>query len=212
MMHLSRLSEEIVLWCSREFGFIQLADEFTTGSSIMPQKRNPDFAELARGKTGRVYGHLMALLTIMKGLPLTYNRDLQEDKERLFDTVDTIRGGVRIMAAMLNHTRANREACAAAASDPALLATDLADYLVAKGIPFRQAHHAVGALVALAERARKPLDQFTLADFKTAHHAFEADALNIFDTEKAMARRRTIGSPGTGEMKKQLARWKRALK
>jgi argininosuccinate lyase len=211
-VHLSRLSEDLVLWAGAEFDFICIDDAYTTGSSLMPQKKNPDVAELTRGKSARVIGNLVSLLTLLKGLPMTYNRDLQEDKERLFDTVDTIRGGVRIMAAMLNHTRANREACAAAASDPALLATDLADYLVAKGIPFRQAHHAVGALVALAERARKPLDQFTLADFKTAHHAFEADALNIFDTEKAMARRRTIGSPGTGEMKKQLARWKRALK
>ena len=132
-VHLSRLAEDVILWASAEFNFIKIADAYTTGSSLMPQKKNPDIAELARGKTGRVFGNLMALLTLLKGLPMTYNRDLQEDKERLFDTADTVRASTRIMAAMLQNIKINRAACAAAASDPALLATDLADYLVRKG-------------------------------------------------------------------------------
>jgi argininosuccinate lyase len=132
-VHLSRLAEDVILWAGAEFNFIKIADAYTTGSSLMPQKKNPDIAELARGKTGRVFGNLMALLTLLKGLPMTYNRDLQEDKERLFDTADTVRATTRLMAAMLRNTKSIKAACAAAASDPALLATDLADYLVKKG-------------------------------------------------------------------------------
>ena len=132
-VHLSRLAEDLILWASAEFNFIKIADAYTTGSSLMPQKKNPDIAELTRGKTGRVIGNLVALLTLLKGLPMTYNRDLQEDKERLFDTADTVRASTRFMAAMLRNTKINRAACAAAASDPALLATDLADYLVRRG-------------------------------------------------------------------------------
>jgi argininosuccinate lyase len=154
-VHLSRLAEDLILWASAEFNFIKLADAYTTGSSLMPQKKNPDIAELARGKSGRVIGNLVALLTLLKGLPMTYNRDLQEDKERVFDTADTVRATVRLMAAMLRNTKVNCAACAAAASDPALLATDLADYLVRKGMPFRQAHQAVGAVFTDAEKIRK---------------------------------------------------------
>ncbi len=208
-VHLSRLAEDLVLWSSSEFGFIRIADAYTTGSSLMPQKKNPDVAELIRGKSGRMIGNLVALLTLLKGLPMTYNRDLQEDKERLFDTADTVRAAVRLCAAMLEHTKVNREACAAAASDPALLATDLADYLVRKGVPFRQAHHAVGALVALAEREDKPLNQLTLAELRSVEKRFGADALGVFHLGKAMARRRLPGSPGTQEVAKQLARWGR---
>ena len=173
-VHLSRLAEDLVLWSSSEFNFIRIADAYTTGSSLMPQKKNPDVAELIRGKSGRMIGNLVALLTLLKGLPMTYNRDLQEDKERLFDTADTVRAAVRLCAAMLEHTKVNREACRAAASDPALLATDLADYLVRKGLPFRQAHHAVGALVALAERLGKPLNQLTLAELRSVEKKFGA--------------------------------------
>src|SRR5450755_3757786 len=158
-VHISRLAEDAILWAGAEFNFIKIADAYTTGSSLMPQKKNPDIAELTRGKTGRVFGNLMALLTLLKGLPMTYNRDLQEDKERLFDTADTVRATTRLMAAMLNNTKVNKAACAAAASDPALLATDLADHLVWKGMPFRQAHHVVGAVVAMAENLGKPLNQ-----------------------------------------------------
>jgi len=208
-VHLSRLAEDLVLWSSSEFGFIRIADAYTTGSSLMPQKKNPDVAELIRGKSGRMIGNLVALLTLLKGLPMTYNRDLQEDKERLFDTTDTVRAAVRLCAAMLEHTSVNREGCLAAASDPALLATDLADYLVRKGVPFRQAHHAVGALVALAERQGKPLNQLTLADLRSVEKKFGEDALGVFDLSQAMARRRLPGAPGTQEVGNQLARWKK---
>ena len=177
----------------------------------MPQKKNPDVAELIRGKTGRVYGSLVSLLTLLKGLPLSYNRDLQEDKERLFDSVDTVRATVRICTDLLKNTRVNRSACATAAADPALLATDLADYLVLKGLPFRQAHHRVGSLVVLAERLGKALNQLTLSELQSVEGAFAADALELFDLKFALARRNLVGAPGTSEVHKQLARWKKAL-
>jgi argininosuccinate lyase len=208
-VHLSRLAEDLILWSSSEFGFIRIADAYTTGSSLMPQKKNPDVAELIRGKSGRVIGNLVALLTLLKGLPMTYNRDLQEDKERLFDTADTVRAAVRLCAAMLDHTRVNRNACQAAASDPALLATDLVDYLVRKGVPFRQAHHAIGALVALAERRNSPLNQLSLADLQSVEKKFKADALKVFNLKQALARRQLIGAPGPKQVRKQLARWKK---
>ena len=210
-IHFSRLAEDVILWAGTEFNFIKIADAYTTGSSLMPQKKNPDIAELARGKTGRVVGNLMALLTLLKGLPMTYNRDLQEDKERLFDTADTVRATTRLLAAMLRHTAVNQAACAAAAGDPALLATDLADYLVRKGLPFRQAHHAVGAVVALAEKAGKTLDQLKLAEFQSVDKTFGRDALGVFDLQRAMAKRNITGAPGTKEVAKQLARWRQQL-
>ena len=211
-VHLSRLAEDLILWASSEFNFIRIADAYTTGSSLMPQKKNPDIAELTRGKSGRSIGNLVALLTLLKGLPMTYNRDLQEDKERLFDTADTVRSTVRICAAMLENTRVNRSACAAAAGDPALLATDLADYLVRKGVPFRHAHHAVGELVAKAERAGKSLDQLELAELRATQSRFDADALRLFDLKQAMTSRAVTGAPGTKEVKKQLLRWGKLLK
>jgi len=206
-MHLSRLAEDVILWASAEFNFIKIADAYTTGSSLMPQKKNPDVAELTRGKTGRVYGNLMSLLTLLKGLPMTYNRDLQEDKERLFDTADTVRACVRLMGAMLLNTMVNKSACLAAASDPALLATDLVDYLVQKGMPFRKAHHVVGAVVALAEREGKALNQLTLADLQSVDKTFQRDALKTFDLQRAMAKRNLPGAPGRKEVARQLARW-----
>ena len=165
-VHLSRLAEDVILWSSSEFGFIRIADAYTTGSSLMPQKKNPDIAELARGKSGRLAGNLVSLLTLLKGLPMTYNRDLQEDKEPLFDSTDTIRATVRLTDAMLRQTSVNADACAAAAADPALLATDLADWLVGQKVPFREAHHLVGEVVALAERLAKPLDQLTIKELR----------------------------------------------
>src|SRR5271157_1420568 len=186
-VHFSRLAEDVILWAGAEFNFIKIADAYTTGSSLMPQKKNPDIAELTRGKAGRVFGNLMSLLTLLKGLPMTYNRDLQEDKERLFDSADTVRAAVRLMAAMLQTTEVNRAACAAAASDPALLATDLADYLVRKGMAFRPAHHVVGAVVALAEKTGKPLSQLTLAELRSIDKSFGRDALGAFDLRRAMA-------------------------
>jgi argininosuccinate lyase len=210
-VHLSRLAEDLILWTSAEFNYVKLGEAYTTGSSLMPQKKNPDVAELARGKSGRVIGNLVALLTLLKGLPMTYNRDLQEDKERLFDTVDTVRATTRLMAGMLRNTRVNRAACAAAAGDPSLLATDLADYLVKKGMPFRQAHHVVGSVVALAEKSAKPLNRLTLAELQSADKAFGRDALAVFDLKRAMAKRNLTGAPGTREVAKQLARWRAQL-
>jgi len=211
-VHLSRLAEDLVLWSGAEFNFIRIADAYTTGSSLMPQKKNPDIAELTRGKSARVIGNLTALLTLLKGLPMTYNRDLQEDKEQLFDTMDTVRATTRICAAMLDHTEVNTGACTAAASDPALLATDLADYLVRKNLAFRQAHHAVGALVSLAEQLNKPLNSLTLEQLKSVSPLFESDALEVFDLSKAMDRRTVTGSPGSEELRKQLARWHKLLR
>src|SRR5215469_4425171 len=210
-VHLSRLAEDVILWAGAEFNFIKIADAYTTGSSLMPQKKNPDIAELARGKTGRVVGNLVSLLTLLKGLPMTYNRDLQEDKERLFDTADTVRATARLMAAMLGNTQVHRAACDRAASDPALLATDLADYLVRKGMPFRQAHHVVGAVVALSEKAGKPLNALTLAELQSVDKTFGRDALKVFNLKQAMLRRNLTGAPGTKEVEKQLARWSKQL-
>ena len=210
-VHLSRLAEDVILWASTEFNFIKIADAYTTGSSLMPQKKNPDVAELTRGKTGRVVGNLVALLTLLKGLPMAYNRDLHEDKERLFDTADTVRGVVRIMAGMLGHTTVNEAACAAASADPSLLATDQADYLVLKGVPFRTAHHVVGEVVGLAERQGKGIDQVAFSDLKSADSHFGADVLAVFDLNRAMARRKLTGAPGTAAVRRQLARWQKRL-
>lgn len=211
-IHLSRLAEDLVLWSSTEFNFIRIADAYTTGSSLMPQKKNPDVAELTRGKSGRLIGNLVSLLTLLKGLPMTYNRDLQEDKERLFDSVDTIRGTVRVCAGMVRNIEVNHETCRAAGRDPALLATDLADYLVGKQVPFRQAHHAVGALVGLAERLDLRLDQLTLQQFQSVDKHFEADVLSLFDLKRALNRRNLLGAPGSREVGKQLQRWKKSLR
>ena len=210
-VHLSRLAEDMILWTSAEFNFIKIADAYTTGSSLMPQKKNPDIAELARGKSGRVIGNLVALLALLKGLPMTYNRDLQEDKERVFDTADTVRATTRLMAAMLQNTKVNRTACAAAAGDPALLVTDLADYLVKRGVPFRRAHHTVGAVVALAEKLGKPLNRLTPAELQSVDIIFSRGAMAVFDLKRAMARRNLPGAPGTREVTKQLARWRKLL-
>jgi argininosuccinate lyase len=210
-VHLSRLAEDLILWASSEFNFIRIDDAYTTGSSLMPQKRNPDVAELTRGKSARVIGNLVALLTLLKGLPMTYNRDLQEDKERLFDSVDTVRDCLELMAGMLAGTTVNEPVCQSAAADPNLLATDLADYLVLKGVPFRAAHHAVGAAVALAEKLGVALDGLSLADLRGIDPRFEATVSGVFDLKRAMARRRSVGSPGAGEVRRQLARWRRRL-
>jgi argininosuccinate lyase len=210
-VHLSRLAEDLILWTTTEFHFIRLGDAYTTGSSLMPQKRNPDVAELTRGKTGRLIGNLIALLTVLKGLPMTYNRDLQEDKLPLFDTVDTVRACVRLMSGMLRTARVNKPACLAAVSDPTLLATDLADYLVRKNRPFRHAHHAVGKLVALAERLQKPLNELTLDELRGVDPLFEEDARQLFDVRKAMTQRNLPGAPGNKEVARQLVRWRRKL-
>lgn len=210
-MHLSRLSEDVILWASSEFKFITISDAFTTGSSLMPQKRNPDVAELTRGKTGRVYGSLLALLTIMKGLPMTYNRDMQEDKQPVFDAIDTVKNALAVFAAMLRTVRANAEACATAVSDPNLLATDLVDYLVNRGIPFRKAHEIIGKVVALCAERGCQLPELSLADYQTLSPVFNADLFDVLKLDTAMRARRAVGAPSPENVVAQLARWKSAL-
>ena len=206
--HLSRLSEDLILWASAEFAFVTIGDAYTTGSSLMPQKKNPDIAELTRGKTGRVFGNLLALLTVLKGLPMTYNRDMQEDKEPVFDSIDTVKAALAIDTPMLGSIRANPEACARAVADPLLLATDLADYLVKRGVPFRHAHEVIGRAVALAAERRCPLPQLSLADFQALSPAFAEDLFDCFDLTRAMSARTAIGAPSPENIAAQLARWR----
>ena len=207
-MHLSRLSEDLILWCSSEFGFATLSDAHTTGSSLMPQKKNPDVCEITRGKTGRLYGNLVALLTAAKGLPLTYNRDLQEDKEPLFDSIDTIKIALKVNTEMIADMQVNVDTCLAAASDPLLLATDLADYLVKNGVPFRSAHELVGKAVAVSVESGTPLDQLDLTKIS---EEYGADAKDVFNLETALAARTNPGAPSVENVKAQVARWKAEL-
>ena len=206
--HLSRLSEDLILWCSSEFGFATLSDAHTTGSSLMPQKKNPDVCELTRGKTGRLYGNLVALLTAAKGLPLTYNRDLQEDKEPLFDSIDTLKLALKVNTEMIADMAINVDTCEAAASDPLLLATDLADYLVKNGVPFRQAHELVGLAVAASVDTKTPLDQLDLSQI-SEHYG--ADAQDVFNLQTALAARTNPGAPSIKNVKAEVARWKNSL-
>jgi len=194
MMHLSRLAEEIVLWSSAEFGFIVLDDSYTTGSSIMPQKKNPDVAELARGKAGRVYGNLVSILTTMKGLPLSYNRDLQEDKEGLFDTADTLLSTLQVFGGMLNTARFNTDKMFKALDDGYLLATDIADYLVKKGEPFRRAHEAVGKLVSWAAGQGKVFSDISLDDYRKFSPLFQEDVYSITFAGSVSARNNPGGT------------------
>ncbi|MFB3093635.1 MAG: argininosuccinate lyase [Dehalococcoidia bacterium] len=210
MMHLSRLAEEIVLWASDEFGFIGLPEEFSTGSSIMPQKRNPDVAELARGKTGRVYGNLMAILTTLKGLPLAYNRDLQEDKQPLFDTVDTLMGTLEVMAAMLPALRVDPLLPEAAARGSYILATDVADYLVRKGVAFRDAHQAVAELVRYAQMEGKALPELSLEEYRRFSPAFEEDVLAL-DLRSAIEARDAPGGTSSRQVEAALKRARKRL-
>ena len=211
-VHFSRIAEDLIVWSSAEFGFVELPDAFCTGSSLMPQKKNPDSAELLRGKSARLQGNLHTLLTLMKGLPLTYNRDLQEDKPPVFDSFDQTAICADVLAGALAGLAVNRERCAAAVSDPALLATDLADYLVAKGVPFRAAHHAVGAVVKLAEKNSVRLDQLPAEEVQKIHPAFGADWAGVFNLDRAMAKRAGTGMPGPVQLQRQFARWTKALK
>jgi argininosuccinate lyase len=179
MVHLSRLAEEMVFWSSDEFGFIRLSDDYTTGSSMMPQKRNPDFAELARGKTGRVFGHLVGLLTVLKGLPLTYDRDMQEDKEGFFDTVDVLLPTLEVMAGMVSTMELDQDRMRQAAEGSHILATDIADYLVARGMPFREAHGVVARIADLALAEGKHLHELGLATYRSFSPLFSEDVLSI---------------------------------
>lgn len=210
-IHISRLGEDLVLWSSAEFGFVRLGDAFTTGSSLMPQKRNPDVAELARGRAGRLLGNLVALLTALKGLPMTYNRDLQEDKEALFDSIDIIRASLDVFPPMLESAGFDRARIAAAVSDPALLATDLAEHLVRAGVPFRQAHEVVGGLVRLAERRRVTLRELSAEDYRAAHPAFGPDARALLDLAAGLAARTAPGAPSPANVEAELARWRARL-
>ena len=210
-MHLSRLSEDIILWFSQEFAFIELGDAFTTGSSLMPQKKNPDVAELTRGKTGRVYGHLMALLTTLKGLPLTYNRDLQEDKEGLFDALDTVKLSLATLTAMLGTLRPRRDRMATAAADPALEATDLAEWLVRQGVPFRDAHHQVGAFVGWCAAHGKELDQATLDEMRQSIPTATEECLGLFRPEASANARDLIGGTALRQVRAQTDFWKQQL-
>ncbi len=211
MMHVSRLSEEIVLWMSQRFGFINLADRYCTGSSIMPQKRNPDVAELARGKTGRVYGHLMAMLTLMKGQPLTYNKDNQEDKEPLFDTVDTLRDTLRVMAEMVGGIVVKPEAMARAVNEGYATATDLADYLAKKGVPFRDAHEVVAHAVRHAIEQGVELAALPLATLQRFHPAIGADAAAALTPRASLEARNILGGTAPAQVRAQLKRHQERL-
>lgn len=210
-VHVSRMAEDLILWSSAEFKFIDLPDAFCTGSSLMPQKKNPDSCELLRGKAARLQGNLHTLLTLTKGLPLTYNRDLQEDKPPVFDSFDQSVLCADVLAGTVGGLVVEQERCAAAVADPGLLATDLADYLVQRGVAFRDAHHAVGTLVRLAEQKRLPLNQLPFADVQAVHAAFAADWDQIFDLRRALAKRRGTGMPGPAQVARQFKRWRKSL-
>jgi len=206
-IHFSRFSEDLIIWSTSEFGFIEFSDAFATGSSLMPQKKNPDMAELTRGKSGRLIGNLVTLLAILKGLPSAYNRDLQEDKEALFDSVDSVRSALEVFSAMLPALTINRERMESLANDPQLLATDLAEYLVGKGVPFREAHAIVGKLAASGKRLNALSDE----EFRAASNAFGEDVREVFDVRKAMQRRSATGSPSPENIERQIARWRQLL-
>ncbi|MDA0811759.1 MAG: argininosuccinate lyase [Verrucomicrobia bacterium] len=209
--HLSRLSEDVILWASAEFGFVSLSDAHTTGSSLMPQKKNPDVAELTRGKTGRLYGNLMSLLTLLKGLPMTYNRDLQEDKEPLFDSIDTIRMALDVFAEMVAAMKVNESVTLKAASDPFLLATDLADYLVKKGVPFRNAHEVIGQLTAHSLKSGIAFQEIPLETYRSFSGAFEQDLYSVLNVTTALKARKGIGAPSPSNVANELKKWKRQL-
>lgn len=211
MMHMSRLSEELCLWSSTEFGFVELDDAFATGSSMMPQKKNPDISELVRGKTGRVYGELMAMLTTLKGLPLTYNKDLQEDKEGLFDAMDTVKFTLQVYKDMIATMTVNTDRMKWAVSHDFSNATDLADYLVRKGLPFRKAHAVVGQCVAYAIKSNKYLLDMTLDEYEQFSELFEPDLMQALDPEHCVNARLSYGGPSYVENDKQMEQGERIL-
>ena len=200
-MHLSRFSEEIIIWNSNEYQFIELDDSYSTGSSIMPQKKNPDIAELVRGKTGRVYGALISLLTTMKGIPLAYNKDMQEDKELTFDAIDTVKGCIALFNGMISTMRLNKENMKASAMNGFTNATDAADYLVKNGVPFRDAHGIIGKLVLYCIDNNKAIDELTLDEFKEISPVFNEDIYDAISLETCVEKRNTIGAPGPEAMK-----------
>ena len=205
MMHMSRLSEEMIIWNTNEYQFIDLDDTFSTGSSIMPQKKNPDICELIRGKTGRVYGALMGFLTTMKGLPLAYNKDMQEDKEMYFDALNTTKGCLQLLSDMLKSTTFNKDKMKKSATGGFTNATDAADYLVNKGVPFRDAHGIIGQLVLYAISQNKDLDELSLEELKNISDVFEEDVYQAIDVNTCVNKRNTIGACGQEMMKKVIA-------
>ena len=205
MMHLSRFSEEIIIWNSNEYKFVEIDDAYSTGSSIMPQKKNPDIAELVRGKTGRVYGALMSLLTTMKGIPLAYNKDMQEDKELSFDAMDTTKGCIALFTGMLDTLKFNKDVMRKSANHGFTNATDAADYLVNHGVPFRDAHGIIGRIVLYCLDKQIPIDDMSLEELKTFSPVFEEDIYDAISMETCVNKRLTVGAPGEEAMKKVIA-------
>lgn len=212
MIHLSRLAEELILWSTKEWDFVRLADEVTTGSSLMPQKKNPDMAELIRGKTGRTTGNLMSFLTVMKALPLSYNRDLQEDKRLLFDSVDTYSDSLQLMTLMIDGMEVKTDRFTEDLKHDFSLATDLADWLVVQGMPFRDAHHLVGKVVRWCEDNGKFLPELTDTDLKTVSDVFTPDALRVLSPATCLENKKTTGSPNPALISRQITTWKQHLK
>lgn len=213
MMHLSRMSEDIIFWMSQEAGWVELGDAFCTGSSLMPQKKNPDMCELTRGKTARVYGDLTTLLTIMKGIPLAYNRDMQEDKEPLFDAIDTAKLVLSVYTPMMASMHVNKDRMLAAASDPALMATDLAEWLVKKGVPFRDAHHRVGHLVGYSANAEKALNELSLEEIKLSVPEATDEVLEMWNPAQSVSLRNILGGTAPEQVRHQLrTKWEHLLK
>jgi argininosuccinate lyase len=204
MMHLSRFCEDLILWSTGEFNFVEISDAFTTGSSIMPQKKNPDVAELIRGKTGRIYGNLVALLTLLKGLPMSYNRDLQEDKEPLFDTIDTVKACLKILAEMIRHMKFNREKMRQEAEGGFSTATDLAEYLVMKGIPFREAHGIVGKLVHFCIESQKEMPSLSIGEFCRFCPSIGEDVYDCLSLQNSVRSRKSYGGTAGEQVREQI--------
>jgi len=212
MTHVSRLSEELILWSSQEFGFVELSDAFSTGSSIMPQKKNPDIAELGRGKAGRVYGNLVSLLVVMKGLPLAYNKDMQEDKEPIFDTVDTVKSILKVFPVMLKTMKVKKDKMRKATAEGFLTATDAADYLVKKGLPFRKAHEAIGRIVVDCVKKGKTLEDLAFKEWKGFSNLFEKDILRAIRVESSVNARKIYGGTAKATVVKRLKKVEDELK
>ncbi len=211
-MHLSRFAEELVIWSSAQFRFVRMSDKWSTGSSIMPQKRNPDAAELIRAKIGRIFGANVALMMVMKGLPLTYSKDMQEDKEQVFDAADNLMLALAAMTGMVGDMTANRDALRAAAASGFSTATDLADWLVRElGLPFREAHHVTGALVARAEAKGCDLPELSLDEMRAVHQAIRQDVFEVLGVENSVASRMSYGGTAPARVREQIARWREVL-
>jgi argininosuccinate lyase len=211
MIHLSRIAEELVLWSSSEFGFVEFDDAFATGSSLMPQKKNPDVPELVRGKSGRVVGDLVSLLVTLKGLPLAYNRDMQEDKEPVFDAVETTQSSLEILTETLRTLVVRGDAMAAAAADPMLLATDLAEHLVQTGVAFREAHEIVGRIVALSQESGTPLSSLDRETMRSFHDALDLDPSTFFSVERSLDARTAVGGPARKNVERAVESARREL-